>query len=71
MRHVPFIDSTGVRNFTEIIKDLERRKTKVILSGVNQEVKQELERSEISHLVANENIFDNFEEAINKAKNCI
>lgn len=68
MRHVPFMDNTGVRNFTEIIKDLEKRKTKVILSGVNAEVLKELHNSEIHHLVNQENIFDNFDDAVKMAK---
>jgi len=67
MRHVPFIDTTGIQNFTAIIKDLEKRKTKVILSGVNQDVLQELRNSEIHYLVSEENIFTNFEDALKVA----
>lgn len=71
MRHVPFMDSTGVRNFTEIIKDLENRKTKVILSGVNSEVLNDLRKSEIHHLLSEEYIFNNFEDAVKAAKNLL
>lgn len=71
MRHVPFMDTTGVKNFTEIIKDLENRKTKVILSGVNSEVMGDLRKSEIHHLVNEENIFDNFDDAVKAAKNLL
>ncbi|PXY02626.1 sodium-independent anion transporter [Marinifilum breve] len=68
MRHVPFIDATGIRNFTEIIKNLANRKTKVILSGVNKEVRQELERCEIADYISDKDICDNFEEALKRAK---
>jgi len=68
MRHVPFIDATGIRNFTEIIKNLSNRKTKVILSGVNKEVRLELERCEIADFISEKDICDNFEEALKRAK---
>lgn len=68
MRHVPFIDATGIRNFTEIIKNLANRKTNVILSGVNKEVRQELERCEIADYISDKDICDNFEEALKRAK---
>ncbi|PKQ63837.1 sodium-independent anion transporter [Labilibaculum filiforme] len=68
MRHVPFMDTTGVRNFIEIIKDLKIRKTKVILSGVNSEVLKELQNSEIHNLISEEFIFNNFDEALEVAK---
>jgi len=68
MRHVPFIDATGIRNFTEIIKNLSNRKTKVILSGVNKEVRLELERCENADFISEKDICDNFEEALKRAK---
>jgi len=71
MRHVPFIDSTGIQNFTEIIKTLEKRKTKVILSGVNPDVLVEIKRSEIIDFISDDNILDNFDDAIIKAKSNI
>ncbi|WP_306305812.1 SulP family inorganic anion transporter [Marinifilum fragile] len=68
MRHVPFIDATGIRNFSEIIKNLSDRKTKIILSGVNKEVRLELERCEIADYISEKDICDNFEEALKRAK---
>lgn len=68
MRHVPFIDGTGIHNFTEIIKSMEKRKTKVILSGVNKEVLQEINRSEIADFISQKDIFDNFDDALQSAK---
>lgn len=71
MRHVPFIDSTGIKNFSEIIKELERKKRKIILSGVNKEVLDELNRSEIADFIPQEHIFDSFEGAIEKGKELV
>jgi len=36
MRHVPFIDATGIKNFTEAIKTLQKQGIKIVLSGVNK-----------------------------------
>ena len=68
MRHVPFIDATGIRNFSEIIKTLQKRKTKVILSGMNTEVKLELKRHGVLSLLSENDIWDNFDEALQYAK---
>ncbi|MDD3687448.1 MAG: SulP family inorganic anion transporter, partial [Bacteroidales bacterium] len=43
MRYVPFIDSTGVHNFKEAIKVLKASGKKIILSGVQPEVRKELD----------------------------
>lgn len=68
MRHVPFIDSTGVRNFKELIVSLQNRNVKVILSGVNAEVKKELTRGSISCLVGEDCILESFEKSCSLAE---
>ncbi|MGL1889990.1 MAG: SulP family inorganic anion transporter [Spirochaetaceae bacterium] len=45
MRHVPFIDSTGLHNLTDIIKILNKSGIEVILLEVNSTVQNELNRS--------------------------
>ncbi|MEI7595340.1 MAG: sulfate permease [Bacteroidota bacterium] len=67
MRHVPFIDATGTYNFKEVIKTLQAKKVKIILSGVNPEVRAELEKSRIVFMIGKANIFDNFDAALGKA----
>ncbi|MGQ8337906.1 SulP family inorganic anion transporter [Sunxiuqinia sp. A32] len=67
MRHVPFIDATGIHNFKESIRILRKSNTTVILSGVNSDVKNELDKSQISSLIGDEYIFSSFEEAVDKA----
>lgn len=71
MRHVPFIDSTGIYNFKEVINTLQESKIHIILSGVNPEVKAELLKSRIAFKIGKANIFDNFDAALNKAKSLI
>ncbi len=67
MRHVPFIDSTGIDNFRETIRDIQSRNTKILLSGVRPDVMEELERSRIAFLIGKANIFTQFDEALMKA----
>jgi len=67
MRHVPFIDATGCQNLKAVIKTLQANHTRVMLSGVNPGVLNELERSGISNGIGKENIYDLFDQALNDA----
>jgi len=64
MRHVPFIDGTGLRNLKGTIKDLKARRIQIILSGVQPEVLVELEKGGISTLLGPGNITSNFDLAL-------
>ena len=68
MRHVPFMDETGERNFLEAIKSLQGENKKIILSRVQPEVRKSLDKSRISFLVGKGNIHDNFDAALAHAK---
>jgi len=68
MRHVPFMDVTGINNFREAIRFLQDNKKKIFLSGVQPEVRKALDKNKISILIGEENIFDNFDVALAKAK---
>ena len=68
MRHVKFIDMTGLQNLNEAIRDLQAKKVVVILSGMNVSVKKEILSSEISHKIENNLIFDAFDDALAFAK---
>lgn len=56
MRKVPFIDSTGVRNLTNLCKSAKREGIITVLSGVNPKVHDVLERSDFNDLLGSENI---------------
>jgi len=67
MRHVPFIDSTGLRNFKDAIVSLKDSGISIILSGVNDAVCADLRSNNIVDLVGKENIFNTFDLAIEAA----
>jgi SulP family sulfate permease len=68
MRHVPFIDATGIKNFKELITMMKAKKVDIILSGVRKDVKNDLNKAGIIELLGKENIFSSFEEAVNAVK---
>jgi len=67
MRHVPFIDSTGIHRLKEIIRQFENKKVSVILSGVNQQVRTDLEKAEIYVVLNKENLCDNISTSLKRA----
>ncbi len=68
MRHVPFIDSTGLNNLKATLKILTDSGIKVILSGVNNTVLADIKKTDIHLLINEENIFDSFDKAVEGAK---
>nr|WP_321410304.1 SulP family inorganic anion transporter [uncultured Carboxylicivirga sp.] len=67
MRHVSFIDDTGLHNLRDTIQILKKEGVKVILSGINADVKEDLKKLNLVDLISEEYILDNFNEALNKA----
>ncbi len=69
MRQVPIIDATGLHNLKEVLKRLTANgKTSIILSGVQREVHEELEKSRIVELVGEQNICADIREALKRAE---
>lgn len=71
MRHVPFIDATGIYRLMEIIKKFADQNTHVILSGVNNKVLSDLEKADIYSILHRENITTSIEIASERAKHII
>nr|WP_321451935.1 sulfate permease [uncultured Carboxylicivirga sp.] len=67
MRHVSFIDDTGLHNLKDTIQILRKEGVTVILSGINAEVKEDLRKLELVDLISEEYILDNFNDALKKA----
>ncbi len=67
MRHVPFVDSTGITNLKAALKILVHSDTKVILSGVNDNVNGALEKADVYKIIGNNSIFPSFENAVGEA----
>lgn len=71
MRHVLFIDATGMYRLKEVIKKFARQNTTIILSGVNKAVLKDLEKGEIYTVLGDENITDSIEKAAVRASQII
>lgn len=68
MRHVPFVDSTGLQNLKEAIKILIHSDIKVILSGVNENVYNDLKKTSVYPMIGAGSIFETFDQAAEEAK---
>ncbi|RIH62990.1 sulfate permease [Mariniphaga sediminis] len=68
MRHVPFVDSTGMKNLKDALKILNKSEIKVILSGVNDSVNADLKKAGVYKIIGEDSIFSTFEKAAEEAK---
>ena len=68
MRKVPFIDSTGIHNLTNLCRISQREGITIVLSGVNPRVHATLEKAGFYDLLGKENICGNINEALAKAR---
>ena len=68
MRRVPFIDSTGIHNLTILCRMSRQQRIHIILSGVNDQVHQVLEKAGFYELVGQENICSHIDLAVAKAR---
>ncbi len=71
MRHVPFIDSTGLMNFKEVINILNNSGVKVVLSGVNQLVHRDFEKNGLVDMIGESSIKTSFDEAVKYSKSLL
>lgn len=71
MRKVPFIDSTGIHNLTNLCKMSKKERITIVLSGVNEKVHHVLEKSGFYELLGEENICENINVAIDRANQII
>lgn len=67
MRKVPFIDATGLNNLETLCRNSRREKIRIILSGVSDTLRENLNRSKIPEIVGQENICPNIRLAIERA----
>ncbi len=67
MKHVPFIDSTGIYNLTALIESSHKSEIKVILSGVRPKVHKALLDANYEALVGSDAICKSIEEALARA----
>lgn len=68
MRHVPFIDATGLHTLEKIYHESQAQKYKLILSGVNEKVYFELNKSRLLFKIGKKNVLPNISEALKRAQ---
>lgn len=68
MRHVPFVDATGVNNLKDAIINIQSSGSQVVLSGVRDTVREDLEKYGVAHLIGGDNILPLFDLAVVRAK---
>ncbi|MGL5015788.1 MAG: SulP family inorganic anion transporter [Bacteroidales bacterium] len=67
MRHVPFIDSSGLHNLEDLANNCRKEEIRLILSGVTKEVQETLERSGFTTKFDKQFICENIQIALHKA----
>ena len=68
MRKVPFIDSTGIHNLTNLCRMSKKENVQIILSGVNEKVHEVLEKSGFNDLLGKENVCSHINIALARAE---
>ena len=68
MRRVPFIDSTGLNNLEALCVKSKKEKIQIILSGVQNSVREKIIRSEFPSIIGEKNICDNIHLAVERAE---
>jgi SulP family sulfate permease len=68
MRHVPVIDATGLHTLELVFKEAERMGTKFIISGIQNGVYKELEKSHLLEKIGKDNIKLVIEDALARAE---
>jgi SulP family sulfate permease len=68
LRWVPFIDITGLQTLEEVVRDLQRRKVRVMLTGANERVTAKLEKAGILDLLGRDNFCSDLPHALSQLR---
>jgi len=68
MRKVPFVDSTGIHNLTNLCAMSQKEGIQVVLSGVNPKVQAVLHKAGFDQMLGEENICSHINIALERAK---
>ena len=71
MRKVPFVDSTGIHNLTNLCEMSKKEGIQIVLSGVREKVNGQLEHAGFYHLIGEENICSHIYLALKRANEII
>jgi SulP family sulfate permease len=64
LRWVPFMDITGLQTLEEVIRDLHRRKVRVMITGANERVTGKLEKAGLLDLLGRDNFCSDLPHAL-------
>nr|WP_302335222.1 sulfate permease [uncultured Prevotella sp.] len=71
MRKVPFVDSTGIHNLTNLCEMSKKEGIQIVLSGVREKVNGQLKHAGFYHLIGEENICSHINLALKRANEII
>ena len=71
MRKVPFVDSTGIHNLTNLCLMSQKEGITVVLSGVNEKVEKVLAKAGFRNMLGEENICSHINIAFERAKEIV
>lgn len=71
MRKVPFVDSTGIHNLTNLCEMSHNEDIEVVLSGVCEKVHKQLEKARFYDILGNKNICSHINLALERANEII
>ena len=71
MRKVPFVDSTGIHNLTNLCLMSQQEGIQVVLSGVNERVQAVLHKARFDELVGTDNICSHINLALERANELV
>jgi SulP family sulfate permease len=64
MGRVPFVDATGIQALADLIKDCQKKKTRVMLVELRSNVLEKLIRGDVITSVGKENLFNDLDECL-------
>ena len=71
MRKVPFVDSTGIHNLTNLCEMSKKEGIIIVLSGVTEKVKSQLMKAHFDQVVGTDNICPHINVALKKAEELV
>lgn len=71
MRKVPFVDSTGIHNLTNLCEMSQKEGIQIVLSGVTKKVHSQLDKAGFYDIVGQDNICSHIDIALDRAKKII
>lgn len=71
MRKVPFVDSTGIHNLTNLCEMSQKEGIQIVLSGVTEKVHSQLDKAGFYDIVGQDNICSHIDIALDRAKEIV